>query len=65
MGTVKNLTDREKDELFKTVVFTEGMGDAYSDSEHLNRVLKSVDTNDVKNPSRRVRFDIFDLYIAQ
>ncbi|CAI2380533.1 unnamed protein product [Moneuplotes crassus] len=47
--TINNLTEKEKDQLLKTVVFTEN--EVYSDSEHMNKCYKSIKTEEVRNPS--------------
>lgn len=35
-----------KDSFMKTVVFSDGMGEVYSDSDHLNKVLKSLSSEE-------------------
>jgi len=47
-------SENERDELLKTVVFTEGLNEAYSDTEHINKWYKSIHTEEVKNPSSQV-----------
>lgn len=48
------LSNKEIDELLKTVFFTEGMEDAYSNSEYFNRALKSVESHDLSTSPKKV-----------
>ncbi|CAI2387705.1 unnamed protein product [Moneuplotes crassus] len=47
MKNVMEAQQREnKDSFMKTVVFSDGMGEVYSDSDHLNKVLKSLSSEE-------------------
>lgn len=44
---MQELTDKHKDRLFKTMIFSENMGDAYSDSSKLDNWIKTIDSHEL------------------
>ena len=39
--------EKSKDSFMNTVAFSDGMGEVYSDSDHFNKCLKSISSDDI------------------
>lgn len=46
--------DRCKDSLMNTVAFSDGMGEIYSDIDHLDKCLKSVNSDEIDSQNSEV-----------